>query len=130
MTGLPMPEAEPLVQCDRPRVVGSGMKERRFAAFKDAAHDGPYQRGGIAFAQVIRVSADGAHLGIAVHLQTLAGHCDEPAADADAEEASELVCARAERARLGQGGEFEHVSRILHTELYDWGGRIFWPQVR
>src|SRR6516164_2364930 len=101
------------------------MKEGRFAAFKDATHDGPHQRGGIAFAQVIRVRANGAHLDIAFHLQTLAGHGDEPAADADAEEAAELVRARAERARLGQGREFEHVSRILRAEPYDWDGRIF-----
>src|SRR5215470_11351285 len=72
---------------------------------------------------MIWVGADGAHLGVSRNFQALSSHGDELSLVTNSEVVAEFVRARSERARLGEGGEFEHVGRIFISEFDD-------PQIR
>ena len=57
---------------------------------------------------MIRMHADRRHLGEIARVHSLAGHGDQLATNADAEEGAELVRPRRERPGLGQLGQRHH----------------------
>src|SRR5215469_15750677 len=103
-----MPEPQPLVELDRPRVIGPGMQERGFAAIEDAPHHAGCEQRGITLAGMVGMRADRAYLGIARHFHALSRHGHEPSFAPYAEKTAQLVSAGTEGTGLRELGKLNH----------------------
>ena len=92
------------------------MQKRGVPAIEDPRDHHPHQPLGQPLAPVVRMGGNGTDLSPSDRPHPLAGHGDQPALVTDADVPSEFVGPRGERARAGQGHEFEHVVHIVGTE--------------
>ena len=110
-------EAQAFVEGDGACIVAAHVQEGHLAAVADAAHDLGHQSGGVAFAQMIRVSADGTDLGVSGDFQALSRHGDQLSFVTNSDVVPEFMRACAEGAGLCERREFEHVGRVIVSEL-------------
>jgi len=107
MEGSSLRETQRLIETDC-RVVGEGMQVRSSTLLEDVAHDFTHQVSRVAATAGIGMTANGADFDEARNARPLACHRHQTFALKDAVEISEFHGPLAERAGLGEVGEFEH----------------------
>lgn len=110
-------EAQAAIDANGGCVCRKDVQHGVFVTHEDVCHDLRDEHSGVAAASGVRVRADGAYLGIAGHVQSLTGHCDECPGFEDSEEAAECVGLRLERARLCESRQGDHEWGVFVVEL-------------
>ena len=107
MEGSSLRESQRLIEADC-RVIGEGMQVRSSTLLEDVAHDFTHQVSRVTATARFGMSADGADFDEARNARSLACHRHQTFPFKDAVEISEFHGPLAERAGLGEVGEFEH----------------------
>jgi hypothetical protein len=111
-------EADAAVKTDGVGVTRADVQNRNFVAAENLADQLDHQRRRITVARVIRMRAHRANLGVAGHAHSLAGHRRKLPFPSDADEISQLMSARGERARLHHRRQANHLRDVRRRQLH------------